>query len=130
MFGLASPDYAGSPLRRGSANGQWATRPTPLNNSPLGRRIAVDGVSGALYAVVNHNQLWRSPYPNLPDIGQVGWEPLKTFEANQQAAMVGISWPSRQTVLFVNLTTGQAVPTPHYSLDGGRTWAVLPVPLN
>jgi hypothetical protein len=120
LFATVWPDFPGSLLRRGATNGQWTTLPTPPGNTPIDTQVVLDGVSGAVYAVVGR-QLWRSPNPNSPDHNAVSWELI--FDNGQPIVLLGGSWPNNQFALFANLSG-----LPHYSLDGGKSWASLPVP--
>ncbi len=49
LYGIIRPQYAGSYLRRGTADGRWQTMPTPLDNTTIETGMTVDGGTGALY---------------------------------------------------------------------------------
>ena len=130
LFAVIWPEFAGSHLRRGSANGQWADLPTPLDNSPIGTRVVIDGATGVLYAVVNSNQLWRSRNPNEPNVDVIRWELVHDFGQGFQVELLGAGWRQGHLALFVNLTdVNQQVGLPafHRSLDWGQSWTPLPV---
>ena len=43
LYGIIRPKYAGSYLRRGTADGHWQTMPTPLDNVTIETGMTVDG---------------------------------------------------------------------------------------
>jgi len=123
LFAVVWPEYPGSRLRRGAANGQWVNLPAPPTGNPVDLAITVDGLTGTLYATTGNSQLWRSPNPNTPNPENIHWDLVNSFDASQPITLLGASWPNNQLVLFANLNNA-----PHYSLDRGATWAALPVP--
>lgn len=127
LYAVIWPEYAGSYLRRGSANGQWTDLSTPLNNSPIGTNLAIDGTTGTLYVIVNSHQLWRSPNANTPNINAIEWELVYDFDQDQRAELLGSGWRQGELALFINLRRGSDIPTLHRSIDRGQIWLPLPI---
>jgi hypothetical protein len=139
LYAIIWPKYGGSYLRRGTGGGQWSTMPTPLNNSGIGVGMTIDGATGALYVTVTspHYQIWRSLNPNVPDLNEVDWELVHDFGQDVQVDLLASGWSPQGLALYANLwplqwlDAGYAEVGPsvlHRSLDGGQTWAQLPIP--
>ncbi|TKJ28098.1 MAG: hypothetical protein CEE40_12445 [Chloroflexi bacterium B3_Chlor] len=140
LYGVIMPKYAGSYLRRGTGGGQWKTMPTPLDNSQIGVGMTIDGANGALYVVVKvpSHQLWRSINPNMPDVDEVQWELVHDFGRDVQVELLASGWSPGGLALYANLSpldwqdASYALvgdPVLHRSLDGGRTWTPLLLPV-
>ena len=88
LYGIIRPQYAGSYLRRGMADGSWVTMPTPQDNATIATGMAIDGGSGALYVTTQLAPvgLWRSHNPDAP-MDDVQWELLHDFGPNVQASL-------------------------------------------
>lgn len=127
LYAVIWPEYAGSYLRRGSANGQWTDLPTPLNNSPIDTGLAIDGSTGTLYVIVNSSQLWRSPNANTADINAIQWELVYDFGQDQRVELLGSGWRQGELALFINLRGDTDISSLHRSIDRGQTWSPLPV---
>lgn len=140
LYAVIWPKYAGSYLRRGNANGQWQTMPTPRNNSQIDTGITIDGATGALYVTSFSPsltwQLWRSLDPRTPDVNAVQWELVHDFGPDiSWATLLASGWSPDGLALYANLSswvdksTGEVGPPAlHRSLDGGQTWASLLIP--
>ena len=127
LYAVIWPEYAGSYLRRGSANGQWTDLPTPLNNSPIDTGLAIDGATGTLYVLVNSHQLWRSPNANTANINAIQWDLVYDFGPDQRAKLLGSGWHQGELALFISLKGDTNISTLHRSIDRGQTWTPLPV---
>jgi ligand-binding sensor domain-containing protein len=130
LYATIRPEYAGSYLRRGTANGQWEELPSPLNNSPIGMGFTLDGTSGALYVTTQQNggQLWRSCQPRLTDAKAIQWEQLYNFGPEVHVELLASGWSPSGLALYVNLSSAQdGEPVLHRSLNGGHTWAPLKI---
>jgi hypothetical protein len=139
LYGIIQPKYAGSYLRRGTADGLWQTMPTPLDNATIETGMTVDGGTGALYVTtqVAPVGLWRSANPNAPDIGDVQWELVHDFGANTQVSLLASGWGPQGLAIYANLWLltplaggGASVGNPalYRSPDGGQTWQQLATP--
>ncbi len=139
LYGIIRPQYAGSYLRRGTADGSWVTMPTPQGNATIATGMAIDGGSGALYVTTELTPvgLWQSRNPNTPDVDDVHWELLHDFGPNMQASLLASGWGPQGQVLYANLWPltplvggGAEVGAPmlHRSLDGGQSWQPLATP--
>ncbi len=140
LYGVIMPKYGGSYLRRGTGGGQWKTMPTPLENSQIGMGMTIDGATGALYVMVKSpiSQLWRTLNPNVPDLNDVQWELVQDFGRDVDVELLASGWSPQGLALYANLwplewrDEGYAVrgtAVLHRSLDGGHTWAPLPLPV-
>jgi hypothetical protein len=128
LYATIWPEYSGSYLRRSVANGQWEILPTPHNNAAISVGFAIDGNSGALYVVSEGegSQLWRSPNPAVADVNTIQWKFVYDFGSGVQAQLLASGWSPEGVALYANLTqAGQ--PILSRSLDGGQTWAPLPI---
>jgi hypothetical protein len=137
LYAIIWPKYAGSYLRRGTADGLWKTMPTPDGNRTIGMGMSIDGATGDLYVVVSppEPQLWRSRNPDAPDVNDVQWELVHDFGPDVQVELLGSGWSPEGLALYANVwplvwrDAGFAEVGPaevHRSLDGGQTWAPLP----
>ena len=140
LYAIIWPKYGGSYLRRGTAGGQWKTMPTPQDNSQIGVGMTIDGANGALYVIVKvpTHQLWRTLNPNVPDVNEVQWELVHDFGRDVQVELLASGWSPDGLALYANLSpldwqdASYALvgdPVPHRSLDGGRTWTPLLLPV-
>jgi len=140
LYGIIMPKYGGSYLRRGTGDGQWKTMPTPLENSQIGMGMTIDGATGTLYVMVKSptSQVWRTLNPNVPEVSDVQWELVHDFGRDVDGEMLASGWSPQGLALYANLwpmewkdedyaVRGTAVL--HRSLDGGHTWAALPLPV-
>jgi hypothetical protein len=135
LYAIIWPKYGGSYLRRGTANGQWQTMPTPLNNLQIDTGMTIDGATGALYVTVYASgwQLWRTLNPGAPDLTDLRWELVYDFGADiAWATLLASGWSPEGLALYANLSpwldkasglTGG--PALHRSLDGGQSWEAL-----
>lgn len=140
LYAVIWPKYAGTYLRRGSANGRWDFMPTPMNNVQIDSGITIDGATGTLYVtayVSSTWQLWYSLNPNTPDLNDVRWELAHDFGPDVSwASLLASGWSPEGLALYANLSffvdkkTSAEVSPPvlHRSLDGGQTWELLPIP--
>ena len=138
LYAVIWPKYAGSYLRRGTADGQWQTMPTPNGNLTIDTGITIDGASGELYVIVNAEQfqLWRTSNPNTPDRNDVQWEMVHNFGRDSWVELLASGWGPEGLALYANMRpldwkdehaeVGDAVL--HRSVDGGQTWTPLPLP--
>ncbi len=130
LYAVVWPQYAGSHLRIGSANGQWTDLPGPLDNSPIGTGLVQDGDTGTIYVVVNSNQLWRTKPSTRLDHNTIQWEKVHDFDQDLQVELIGAGWRAGELALFVNLSAvarHKGLPVLHRSLDRGQTWQPVPV---
>lgn len=125
LYAIIAPRYAGSYLRRGTADGQWTTMPTPENNSTINTGMSIDGATGDLYVTTNTNSvLWRSRNPNTSDVNGVVWEKVHQFDTNVSVELMASGSTSQGLVLYANLRPPSDVYTVsslYRSLDGGHT---------
>jgi hypothetical protein len=139
LYGIIRPQYAGSYLRRGTADGRWQTMPTPLDNVTIETGMAIDGNSGALYITtqVSPAGLWRSPNPAASDSADLRWELVHDFGPDVQVSLLAAGWSPQGLALYANMWPlaplpggGASVGSPvlHRSQDGGRTWKPLATP--
>jgi|GEM_PF-1042203 len=139
LYAIIWPKYAGTYLRRGTADGQWKTMPAPQNNSVIDTGMTMDGATGALYVVVTapSAQLWQSPNPNAPDVNDVRWELVHDFGRDVQVSLLASGWSPEGLALYANVWPLEwkdanfaevGDPALHRSLDGGETWTPLPIP--
>lgn len=140
LYAVIWPKYGGSYLRRGTADGQWTTMPTPSENSQIGIGMTIDGATGALYVMVKvpTHQLWRTLNASVPDLNEVRWEIVHDFGRDVQVELLASGWGPEGLALYANLSpldwqdAGSALvgaSVLHRSLDGGRTWTPLPLPM-
>jgi len=140
LYAIIWPKYAGSYLRRGTASGQWTTMPTPSENSQIGIGMTIDGATGALYVMVKvpTHQLWRTLNASVPDLNEVRWEIVHEFGRDVDVELLASGWSPLGLALYANLSppdwqdAGYAlvgVSVLHRSLDGGRTWTPLRLPM-
>lgn len=139
LYGIIRPQYAGSYLRRGTADGRWQTLPTPGENAAIETGMAIDGSTGALYVTTQLSPvgLWRSPNPAAADSADVRWESVHDFGPNVQVNLLAAGWGPQGLALYANiwplapLPAGGASggsPMLHRSQDGGQTWQPLATP--
>ena len=139
LYGIIRPQYAGSYLRRGTADGHWQTMPTPLDNATIETGMTVDGGTGALYVTtqVPPAGLWRSLNPNTADVADVQWELVHDFGSNAQVSLLASGWSPQGLAIYANILPltplaggGANVGNPvlYRSLDGGQTWESLATP--
>jgi hypothetical protein len=139
LYGIIRPQYAGSYLRRGTAEDSWVTMPTPQDNATIETGMAIDGGSGALYVTTQLVPvgLWQSRNPATPNVDDAQWELLHDFGPNVQASLLASGWGPQGTALYANLWPltplaggGAEVGAPvlHRSLNGGQSWQPLPTP--
>jgi hypothetical protein len=140
LYAVIWPKYAGSYLRRGAANGQWQTMPTPLNNAQIDTGMTIDGATGALYVTAYSPagtwELWRTLNPSVPDVNGVQWELVYDFGGDAAwATLLASGWSPQGLALYALLTPWLDKPSGlvgdpvlHRSVDGGQTWSPLPVP--
>jgi hypothetical protein len=139
LYAIIWPKYAGSYLRRGTAQGQWQKMPTPDNDSTIETGMTIDGATGALYVTLTfpRSEIWRSPNPSAPDTAQVSWELVHTFGRDARVDLLASGWSPSGLALYANIwpVTWQdeeilvmGAPVVHRSPDGGQTWAPLPIP--
>lgn len=139
LYGIIRPQYAGSYLRRGTADGRWQTMPTPLENVAIETGMAIDGGTGALYVTtqVSPVGLWRSPNPAASDSADVRWELVHDLGPDVQVSLLAAGWSPQGLALYANRWPlaalpggGASVGSPvlHRSQDGGQTWEPLATP--
>jgi len=139
LYGIIRPQYAGSYLRRGTADGRWQTMSTPLDNAAIETGMAIDGSTGALYVTtqVSPVALWRSPNPATPDSADVRWELVHDFGPDVQVSLLAAGWSPKGLALYANIWPlaalpggGASVGSPALSrsLDGGQSWRPLATP--
>ena len=139
LYGIIRPKYAGSYLRRGTADGHWQTMPTPLDNVTIETGMTVDGGTGALYVTtqVQPTGLWQSRNPNTANMMEVKWELVHDFGPDARVSLLASGWGPDGFAIYANiwpltpLTGGGATvgnPVLHRSLDGGQTWEPLTTP--
>ena len=139
LYGIIRPKYAGSYLRRGTADGHWQTMPTPLDNVTIETGMTVDGGTGALYVTtqVQPTGLWQSRNPNTANVMEVKWELVHDFGPDARVSLLASGWGPDGFAIYANiwpltpLTGGGATvgnPVLHRSLDGGQTWEPLTTP--
>jgi hypothetical protein len=142
LYAIIWPKYAGSYLRRGTAQGLWQTMPTPLDNTTIGTGMTIDGATGDLYVVAwdwqrAHHQLWRTSNPSVADVSQVAWEFVHDFGADAQVDLLasrsgpgGLElYASISPIKHLEGSTVEIGPaTVHHSPDGGQTWIPLAIP--
>jgi hypothetical protein len=139
LYGVIKPEYAGSYLRRGAAEGNWTTMPAPQDNAAIQTGMAIDGGSGALFVTTwaAPAGLWRSDNPRVADVAGVTWELVHDFGPNTQASVLATGWGPQGRSIYANvwpltpLAGGGALtgePTLQRSLDGGQTWEALAIP--
>jgi hypothetical protein len=143
LYAIIWPKYAGSYLRRGSALGEWQTMPTPMENTTIGTGLTIDGRSGDLYIIAwdwqdGSYELWRTSNPSVPDVNDVEWEWIHDFGPDVQVELLASGSLPDGLVLYANIwpvrhlggsTVDIGPGVVHQSLDGGRTWTPLAVPL-
>jgi hypothetical protein len=144
LYAVIWPKYAGSYLRRGTAGGQWQTMPTPRDNAQIDVGLTIDGSTGVLYVTAfsadgslgGDWQLWRTLNPATPEVKDVRWEMVHDYGPDfSWATLLASGWSPQGLALYANLSpwldrsTGRSgEPALYRSLDGGGTWAPLPVP--
>jgi hypothetical protein len=139
LYAIIWPKYAGTYLRRGTAQGQWQDMPTPDGNSTIEVGMAIDGASGALYVVTAYPNcaLWRSSNPNAADLNDVRWEKIHDFGPDVMVEVLASGQSAQGTALYVSIRTvtqlgGGTIdigpPIVHRSEDGGQTWEPLSIP--
>ena len=139
LYAIIRPQYAGSYLRRGTAEGNWVTMPTPEDNATIETGMTIDGGSGALYVTTQLEPvgLWLSTNPDTPNVADVRWERVHNFGANVQVSLLASGWGPRGLALYANiwplapLAGGAASvgnPALHRSLNGGLSWERLATP--
>jgi hypothetical protein len=139
LYGIIRPQYAGSYLRRGTADGRWQTLPTPLDNATIETGMAIDGNTSALYVTtqVPPAGLWRSPNPAASDSADVRWELVHDFGSDVQVSLLASGWSPQGLALYANMWPltplsggGASVGSPvlYRSLDGGQSWEPLATP--
>jgi hypothetical protein len=134
LYAIIRPEYLGSYLRRGTANGQWQEIPAPRGDTPLEMGFTLDGNNGAMYVTTatGTRQLWRSPNPAETDVNRMRWELVHDFGQNVKAELLASGWSPYGLALYANLKRmeQEAEPVLHRSLDGGQTWEPLAINLN
>jgi hypothetical protein len=138
LYAIIWPKYAGSYLRRGTADGLWKMMPTPRDNSVIDTGMTMDGATGALYVVVTapNAQLWRTRNPSTPDVNDVRWELVHDFGRDVQVSLLASGWSPEGLTLYANVwrldwkdanfaEVGE--PILHRSLDGGKSWLPMPI---
>jgi hypothetical protein len=141
LYAIIWPKYAGSYLRRGTADGQWQMMPTPNDNSVIDTGMTIDGASGALYVVTTYPgyQVWRSPNPNAADLNDVRWEPVHDFGEDVWVGLLASGWSPHGVALYLSARTithlgGSAIdigpPVVQRSEDNGQTWEPLSIPVD
>jgi hypothetical protein len=139
LYAIIWPKYAGSYLRRGTANGQWQTMPTPLEDNVIDTGMTVDGASGALYVIVTspNAQLWRTTNPTAPALNDVRWELVHDFGRDVNVRLLASGGCPEGLALYANFwpltwldgsTAEVGDPLLHRSVDGGQQWTPLPIP--
>ena len=139
LYGIIRPKYAGSYLRRGTADGQWQTMPAPLDNATIETGMTVDGGTGTLYLTtqVAPVGLWQSSNPSTGNVKDVSWKLVHNFGPDVRVSLLASGWGPQGLAIYANiwpltpLTGGGATvgnPVLHRSLDGGQTWAPLATP--
>jgi hypothetical protein len=142
LYAIIWPKYAGSYLRRGTAQGLWQVMPTPLDNTTIGTGMTIDGATGNLYVIAwdwrqEHHQLWRTSNPAVPDVSQVNWELAHDFGADVQVELLASRAGPGELELYASISPikqleGSAVEigaaVVHRSPDGGQSWVPLPIP--
>lgn len=139
LYGIIQPKYAGSYLHRGTGDGQWQTMPTPKDNATIETGMTIDGATGSLYVTTQASpyELWQSVNSNAPNLAEVLWELIHSFEQDARASLLASGWGPQGMALYANIwpltplegggaTVGNAVL--HRSLDGGQTWEPLATP--
>jgi hypothetical protein len=138
LYAIIWPKYAGSYLRRGTADGQWVVMPTPRGDSVIDTGMTIDGATGALYVVVTapNAQLWRTTNPDAAEVHDVRWEMVHDFGRDVQVSLLASGWSPDGLALYANVWPLEwkdasfaevGEPTVHRSLDGGQSWLPLPV---
>jgi hypothetical protein len=134
LYGVIVPRYAGSYLRRGSAEGGWQTMPTPMNDAVINTGLTIDGGSGDLYvSTLSDSILWRSRNPTTPDFGALNWEQVFQFDPNMTVNILASGATPQGLALYVTLEpkSGTNVTSTVYrSTDSGRSWSPLDIPRN
>lgn len=136
LYAIINPKYAGSYLRRGNAQGQWQTMPTPLNDSVIETGMTIDGASGSLFVTLpvfskssnGEWQLWRTRSPGAPDLHSVAWEMVHGFGEGTRVTVLASGAGSQGLDIYVEcfpLAGGSYV---QRSTDGGHTWARVNLP--
>ncbi|MBM4431776.1 MAG: hypothetical protein FJ026_15740 [Chloroflexi bacterium] len=139
MYATINPYYAGGHLRRGTPDGRWVTMDTTALPGSVGSGITLDGATGHLYVSAGDNweQIWRSPNPDAPDMSDIRWELVYHFGADKQVELLASGWSPQGLAVYANVYPLLRQPEGHNnlgepvlycSLDGGRTWAPLPIP--
>lgn len=137
LYGIISPKYGGSYLRRALNDNQWTTLPTPLNNSQIETGMAIDGATGALYVTAFTGQgwqLWRSPNPTIENVNAVLWDKVSDFPGEHWVTVLASGASSQGLALFVqvsptNCNAADAACDSYIlrSLDSGKTWTRLTI---
>lgn len=145
LYAIIWPKYAGSYLRRGTANGGWDTMPTPLNNAQIEIGMTIDGATGALFvtaynfqagsATSPHMQVWRAMDPSRPDVRAVTWDQIYDFGENVVGNLLASGWSPQGLALYARLmptncsstTDPKCISRVQRSLDGGRSWAMFAI---
>ncbi len=127
LYAIIWPKYAGSYLRRGNAQGQWATMPTPMNNRQIDIGMTIDGATGALYVSAFGGeswQIWRTLNPTV-DFNAIVWEQVYDFGKAGWVTMLasGSSPQAPGMALYARVSPDDADSYVSRSLDGGKTWA-------
>jgi hypothetical protein len=138
LYGIIQPKYAGSYLRRGTAEGNWLTLPAPQDNAAIETGMTIDGGSGALYLTTQMppSGLWVSRNPGAADAADVRWEKIKDFDATARVSLLASGWGPQGLALYANIwpdwygesSAGPGAGVLSRSLDGGYTWEALPMP--
>lgn len=139
LYAIIWPKYAGSYLRRGTADGQWQEMPIPSGVGVIGVGMTMDGGNGTLYVTVDTPtaQLWRSARPNTAAITDVPWELVHDFGRDASVQLLASGWSPDGLALYANISPLDWQPEGHarvgdevlhWSPDGGQTWEAFPIP--
>jgi hypothetical protein len=139
VYAIINPKYAGSYLRRGTANGLWQTIPTPLKNAQIDIGMTIDGTTSTLYVTAYDStksrwQLWRSTNANDPDIGKISWDMLYDFGAGVSATVLASGTSSQGLAIYVRLLSNcspsgsSCQVSTQRTMDSGKTWTIINIP--
>jgi photosystem II stability/assembly factor-like uncharacterized protein len=138
IYGIISPKYGGSYLRRAFVDHSWETMPTPMNSAQIDTGMTIDGATGDLYVTANAYpqgwQLWRTRNPNVSNVNAVVWDQVSGFETDDWATALASGASPQGLMLFVkmspsncNVADAKCDPYILRSLDTGKTWKRLTI---